>query len=77
MHICTMNTKESELVGEWNQVAQISVNELLSGKRRGGTLFPRAERIKLMSSSMWDREREMDPRDTDRPLADDLKSRYY
>lgn len=75
-HVCTMNTNELESVNEWNQAARISEHEIRNGGRSGGTLSPRAERMMLMSFSMLDRQRAMELRDSERSLANDVKSRY-
>lgn len=72
-----MKTNELESVNEWNYVAPISENEIRSSRQSGGTLSPRAERMMLKSFELLDRERATNLRDSERSLANDLKSRYY
>ncbi|MES2982966.1 MAG: hypothetical protein V4727_11685 [Verrucomicrobiota bacterium] len=72
-----MNTKDLEPVNGWNQAAQINENELQNSRQSGGTLFPRAERMKLQSFEMWERNREIESWDSVESLANDLRSRYY
>ncbi len=72
-----MNLQELEPVGGWNQATQTSENELPYSRQSGGTLFPRAERMKLQSFEMWERNRESGSWDSVQSMANDLRSRYY